>query len=208
MIHCNARWAVLTYLVLLAAVACAQNFSADFVSTRASGVGGSGKIFVSNDKVRYESDHTMATGGKPIMIMDFSQHATNMLMPDRRMYVSFPQGRGMTVPFWHLMDVNNACAEWQAYAAQMKTDSKVKSCHKAGTETLNGRSAVKYVITSEDGKIGTVWIDPNLKTMLKHASSNGTVELKNIKEGPQPASLFEIPKGYQQMAGMPGPSAR
>lgn len=208
MTHYNVRGIVLTFFLFFTASANAQNFSADFVSTRSSGVGGSGKIFVSNDKVRYESDHAMSTGSKPIMIMDFSQHATNMLMPDRHMYVSFPQGRGLAVPFWRLIDVNNACAEWQAYAAQMKTDSKVKSCQKAGTETLNGRSAVKYVITSEDGKVSTVWIDPDLKTMLKHASSTGMVELKNIKEGAQPASLFEIPKGYQQMTGMPTPSAR
>jgi hypothetical protein len=132
-----------------------------------------------------------------------------MLLPARHMYVTYPQGVGLNVPVWRLSDPANACTEWEAYAKQMKTESKVKSCRKSGNETLDGRSALKYEITSTDDAVSHVWVDPKLHTMLKHQSPTGDVELRNIKEGSQPAALFEIPAGYQKMTapGMSSPSS-
>jgi len=197
----------LLLFTLLATSLFAQEFSADFVSTRTKGVGTSGKVYISNGKMRYESARPSASGSQAVMIMDFAQHTTSMLMPDRHMFISYPQGRGMTIPIWRQTDVNNACAEWEVFAAQMKTESKLKSCQKTGSDTVDGRAAVKYVITSAEGKVSTVWVDPKLHTMLKHESPDGTVELKNIHEGAQPADLFEIPSGYKKLdMGSMGPS--
>ena len=204
---CARNLRPLAFVVLLAGSVFAQEFSADMVNARTDGFSSGGKLYVSNQRVRFESDRESAGGGKPIMIMDFAQHTNTMLMPAHHMYVSYPQGRGMTIPIWRLTDVNNACAEWEAFAAQLRTESKVKSCQRTGNDTLNGRSAVKYVITSTDGKVSTVWIDPKLRTLLKREAPDGTIELKNIREGAQSASLFEVPPGYQKMEmpmGMPG----
>jgi hypothetical protein len=204
-LRAHVLWAAL--FVFLSIPLFAQEFSADFVSTRTGGVGNAGKLYVSNDKVRFESDRQAATGGKPVMILDLTQHVTTMLLPARKMYVTYPQGVGLNVPVWRLNDANNACAEWESFAKQMKTETKMKSCQKSGTETEEGRSAVKYDITSTDGTVSHVWVDPKLHTMLKHESAQGTVQLKNIKEASQPATLFAIPDGYQKMSapGMPSP---
>jgi hypothetical protein len=43
------------------------------------------------------------------------------------------------------------------------------------------------------------WIDPRLKWPVRLIMADGTVvDLKNIREQPQPASLFEIPPGYRK----------
>jgi hypothetical protein len=208
-IHLRTHLFSLALFALLANSMFAQDFSADFVSTRTGGVENGGKLYVSNDKVRFESSRQAAQGGKPVIILDLSKHLTTMLLPSRHMFVTYPQGLGVSVPVWRLSDPANACAEWEAYAKQMKMESKVKSCRKSGNETLDGRSAVKYEITSTDEAVSHVWVDPKLHTMLKHQSPSGDVELKNIKQGSQPAALFEIPAGYQKMAGpgMPSPKS-
>jgi hypothetical protein len=209
-LRAHTRWAAL--FVFVSAPLFGQSFSADFISTRTGGVGNAGKLYVSNDKVRFESDRQAASGGRPVMILDLAQHLTTMLLPARKMYVTYPQGVGLNVPVWRLNDANNACAEWETYTKQMKTESKMKSCKKSGNESLDGRNAVKYEIASTDGALSHVWVDPKLHTMLKHESPQGKVELKNIKEGSQPATLFTIPDGYQKMSapGMaaPKPSAK
>jgi hypothetical protein len=98
--------------------------------------------------------------------------------------------------------VENACSDWLQLP-----QNKGGSCHKAGTETVNGRSCVKYEGTNANGETGTVWLDPKLRFPVKWQGKNSeTWELRNIEEGSQPASLFEIPAGYTKfdMGGMGG----
>ena len=46
---------------------------------------------------------------------------------------------------------------------------------------------------------GHVWLDAQWHFILKEALGMGmTGELQNIKEGPQPASLFEVPADYHK----------
>jgi hypothetical protein len=48
-------------------------------------------------------------------------------------------------------------------------------------------------------KANTQWIDPVLEFLVRSQTDNGIViDLKNIREGPQPASLFEIPASYSK----------
>lgn len=44
-----------------------------------------------------------------------------------------------------------------------------------------------------------VWLDAQWHFVVKQESAGITGELENIKEGPQPANLFEIPPGYQKL---------
>ena len=72
---------------------------------------------------------------------------------------------------------------------------------------MNGRAATKWQMTEKDGKTSTGWMDDALTVMLRHESDQGTVELQNLQEGPQPDSLFVVPADFQVMkqpAGMPG----
>jgi hypothetical protein len=63
---------------------------------------------------------------------------------------------------------------------------------------VNGRSAIKYAGSSKNGS-GYAWIDPKLRFVLKwEDNKGGTVELRNIKEGPQDPSLFQIPSDYHK----------
>ena len=64
---------------------------------------------------------------------------------------------------------------------------------------MNGRSTVKYTGTSNTGDTGTAWVDRKLRFVIKWEGEKGAAELQNIQEGPQAASLFEIPSDYEKM---------
>jgi hypothetical protein len=44
-----------------------------------------------------------------------------------------------------------------------------------------------------------VWLDPKLRFPVKWQGKSSAGELRNIQEGTQSASLFEIPAGYTKM---------
>lgn len=78
-----------------------------------------------------------------------------------------------------------------------------------GPDSVDGVAATKYKVTS-DGKVSYFWIDTTTKNPLQMAAEDGsyTVRWKNYKPGPQDASLFEPPAGYQVMnvpSGMGAP---
>ncbi|WP_295450060.1 hypothetical protein [uncultured Thiodictyon sp.] len=70
-----------------------------------------------------------------------------------------------------------------------------------GTETLNGRTAEKWEMTTgvpnQPPTSSMQWYDPELKLAVKEELRGGAVsELKNIHVGPQPDDLFKVPDGY------------
>jgi hypothetical protein len=185
----------LLFFLLLCSAAFSQEFSADLVNSKTGSPRNIGKLYVGTDKVRFEGQDAEAHGG--VALINFTTHVTDVLIPERQMYVEMMQGqarRQQPFAFFRPTDPDNACAEW------LKTVAKPGStCHRVGPDLLNGRPAIKYEGTSSDGKSGTVWVDPKLRFALKWQDENGVVELQNIKEGSQPDSLFEIPAGYQKM---------
>ena len=96
--------------------------------------------------------------------------------------------------FFKSGDVENACSDW------LKLErNKGGTCHKVGSETVNGRNTVKYEGTNASGETSSVWLDSKLRFPVKWQGKNNGGEMRNIQEGPQPASLFEIPAGYTKM---------
>jgi hypothetical protein len=93
-------------------------------------------------------------------------------------------------------DVNDACPQWKKTAEQAGTFKNWGSCTKVGSDSLNGRSTVKYEGVSAKGEKSFVWVDTKLHCVVKMDGTDGGMELRNIQEGSQPASLFEIPAGY------------
>lgn len=82
-----------------------------------------------------------------------------------------------------------------------RTVSTVTTCEKLGMETLNGRESQKMVIKDTIGATETtwlMWVDLTLDYPLKVQSNGTIVELKNIKLGPQPDSVFEIPADFKR----------
>jgi hypothetical protein len=183
-------------LMLAASFALAQmEFSAEIVDLQKPGT--PSKIYFAKDKMRIESPSSARTGGA--VIVNYATQMSMVLMPQRQMYMEMPmqaqsQRMGSTAAFFHTGDVENACGDWQKIENQQGA-----SCHKVGSETVNGRSTVKYETTNASGDVGHFWLDPKLRFPVKWDGKNSGGELRNIQEGTQPASLFEAPAGFTKM---------
>ena len=181
------------FACLIAVPAAAQQFSADLVATGHEDT--PGKIYVSNGKVRMER----SVGGPGTMLVDSGANTAFVLMPQQKMYLDVSSRGGLTQVF-RPVDPNNPCPQWKEIAKQAHKDEADWSCKRIGGETVNGRSAVKYQASSSQGQTAYVWVDTGLKFIVKTEDAKGQgTELRHIEEGPQPASLFEIPAGYQKM---------
>ncbi len=182
-----------------------EEFSADMVQTKGNNNPGSvGKVYVGKDKMRFESQRK--GGGSAVVLINYATQTTDVLMPERKMYMETTAGQvpGMqrNYTFFRTLDVDNACADWLKMVHKPNA-----TCHKVGNDTVNGRSTVKYEGTSASGEVGNVWLDKSLRFPIKWEEKDRGGEMQNIKEGKQPASLFEVPSDYQKFQmpmGMPG----
>ena len=82
-----------------------------------------------------------------------------------------------------------------------------------GEETLSGRKVEKWEMTMAQGNQAPQrsyrWFDPQLNMAVREEFPGGYArEMRNIKIGPQDASLFQVPAGYKKMSpqqfGQPG----
>ncbi len=82
--------------------------------------------------------------------------------------------------------------------------------HPAGQETVNGIATTKYAIDEtmpEGHATGTLWLSRDgipMKLAGSFTRQSGKVstlrwELSHVKIGPQPAALFEAPKGFSKL---------
>jgi hypothetical protein len=182
-------------LVLIATSAQAQEFSADIVSLNAADevVGPPGGINVSGRKARIESPDLPGF----YMIVDSSVPAAYVVRPSARVYMNAMQSSRLTrllVP----LDNVDPCPQWETMAevAGMPDQRGQWHCVAEGEDTVDARRALKFSATSPRGH-STAWVDPVLKFPIKIAIEDGTVvALRDIREGPQPADNFTIPRGY------------
>jgi hypothetical protein len=145
--------------LLAASFALAQTeFSGEVLDTQ-KGNKTPTKVFFGKDKMRFDSPASDAHGGA--VIMDFTSQTFLGVMPQQHMYMEMPaqamDKRGM-YSFFRTGDVENACADW----LQMEKN-KGGSCHKVGSDSVNGRNTIKYEGTNASGEASTVWIDPKLR---------------------------------------------
>jgi hypothetical protein len=172
-------------------------FSAEIVDTQKPDTPTQAKVYFARDKMRIESQEHNSRG-QGVFIMNFATQTSDVLMTQQHMYMEMPtqtmNQRGL-YSFFRTGDVEDACSDW------LKMDrNKGGTCRKVGNETVNGRSAVKYEGTNSSGEASSVWLDPKLRFPVKWQGKNsGGGELRNIQEGTQSASLFEIPAGYTKM---------
>jgi hypothetical protein len=197
------------FSLLTTAVFAQQDFSADVVSNSEKASSMPGKIYASKDKMRFEGQEQNGRTGT--LIINFAAQTSEILIPERKMYIESAMGRGpgaqRSFNFFRAADAENACDEWQKMATKPGG-----TCHKMGSEVVGARSTVKYQGTSADGDITYVWIDPKLRFPVKWQGKNSGGELRNIQEGTQPASLFAVPADYQKLdmgsMGRPGTPPR
>ena len=177
----------------------AQEFSADVVNQRQDNAAGLKKVYAAKDKIRFEVEGKNAAMGPSAVIMDEAQNKFTVLMAERHMYMDAPQMmvRPLVNRFWRVQDVNDACPQWKKTAEEAGTYKNWGSCTKIGSDTVNGRSTVEYEGVSNKGEKSHIWVDTKLHCVIKtDGGTGGGIELRNIQEGSQPASLFEIPSGY------------
>jgi hypothetical protein len=180
-------------LLFTASLALAQTeFSAEIVDNHKTDASHA-RIYFGKDKLRIEPAQKDARGGGAV-IMNLSSHTFTVLMDQQHMYMEMPSQmmeQRNTYDFFRIGDAENACAEWLA-----QDRNKGGSCHKVGSDTVNGRNTVKYEGTDAKGEAGAVWIDPKLRFPVKWQGKKGSGELRDIQEASQPASMFEVPAGY------------
>ncbi len=182
---------VVTVLLFAAPLALAQMpnpFSADMKMTGGRQGLMTGKMYFGATSFRMEMN---AGGHESIMITTYATKVMYMIMPAQKMYMEFhgdqmPGGRQQQS--WKAYDASNPCAS--------ETGA---TCKKVGTEAVNERVCDKWEITDAKSNTRTVWIDQRSHIPIKTVRKDATWELLNIKEGPQAASLFEVPAGYQKM---------
>jgi hypothetical protein len=197
MLRWTTRASCFCALMLAASFAVAQaEFSAEIIDLQKSGTPTQAKIYFAKDKMRIESQTASAHGSA--VIINYATQTGDVLMAQQHMYMEMPmqaqsQRMGYASAFFQAGDVENACGDWQ------KMGHEGSNCHKVGSETVNGRSTVKYETTNANGDISHFWLDPKLRFPVKWEGKSNSGELRNIQEGAQPASLFEIPAGFTKM---------
>lgn len=191
-------YCVLVLMLVSSFVVAQTEFSADVVDLEKSGTPTQAKLYFAKDKIRIEPQNS-GNRGAGAVIMNFDKQTSIVLMAQQHMYMEMPaqsqaQRQSYAAAFFRTGDVENACGDWQKM-----TTNQGRSCHKVGSDSVNGRSTVKYEATDAKGEVGHFWLDPKLRFPVKWDGKNNGGELRNIQEGTQPASLFEIPAGYTKM---------
>jgi hypothetical protein len=203
------RLSLFVALLLAGVSALAQaEFSAEMYDLQ-KGEASQAKMYFGKDKIRFEATKKDPRGGGSVII-NMSTQTTTVLMDAQHMYMEMPQQmagqrNSYTGNFFRTGDVDAACSDWLQQARD-----KGSTCKRIGSDTVNGRSCVKYEATNQNGETTNFWIDPKLRFPVKAQGKNVSWELRNIQEGSQPASLFEVPAGYSKfdmgnMGGMMGP---
>jgi hypothetical protein len=164
-----------------------KQYSADVAVTTQDGKTMTMKTYRDDQKIRSE----MTQGGMQLVsILRLDQQKMYSVMTAQKMVMVMP------------LD--------PAKARQMMTpgsggDAKVEL---VGPEAAEGVAATKYKMTTSDGKVFFIWVDPATSVPVKIAADDGsfTEVFKNFQAGPQDASLFEPPAGYQVMNMPAAPS--
>jgi hypothetical protein len=174
----------------------AQEFSADLISMGGNGPSkaGLGKIHVENNKVRIESPDVP----DGFFLVDSGARSAYFVKAPQKVFMDSMQTSLLTqilVP----VDPDNPCQQWQMMAVVAGAADRGGQwlCERMGGDTLDGHRVTVFRATTPRNRPSSVWIDPQLKFVLKIQTDDGTtVELRNIQKGPQAARLFELPSTY------------
>lgn len=141
---------------------------------------------------------TEMKGQRSSMIVRADRDVVWIVAPAQRMYMEMS-----------LMD-----PQARARIADVPRNDTITEYELIGSEAVNGVPAGKYRVSARDANGGQVqgyfWISEQHRIPLKMDLSDGrkraVMELKDLRVGAQPDSLFEPPAGYQRMAfgGVPG----
>jgi hypothetical protein len=164
-----------------------KQFKADQVITTKNGMTINCKVYVDTGKIRTESD---AHGMTVVAIILIAEKKMYTVMDQEKMVMEIP--------------LNDAKAR-EMQAATGGGDAKFEIM---GPDAVDGVTYTKEKMTvGNDPKVYYWWIDRGANVPVKMASAERSfsVVFRNYQTGPQDASLFQPPAGYQVMkmpAGM------
>ncbi len=202
----------LTLVTLTTRPAGAQQFSADVISTPATG-STTTRVYVGKTQMRLQT----FSGGQPKdgMIWDAGRKSVTIVMDENHSYIGgnstllnaamSSSGAPVLVRIFRPTSGSDPCVDWNAAVLPYADSTKPRphfSCHSVGEDAVNGRTATKWFVVSTQGAktdSGYAWIDSRLRVVSKSQDRNGSVELKNIQEGAQPDTEFQVPAGYRQV---------
>jgi hypothetical protein len=182
----------------------AQQFSAVMVDSHGSEVART-PFNVGDGKVRWETTRGDSVTGS--VILDFRRR-TLVALDDQTQQYYTPSGDDPVAELADLFfimrpsDVRDPCKGWNAAATADKAEPPHFACQSLGADTVNGRPADKWQLTyKRSGKTGYAWIDPELHYLVKmqDPAAQTTMQVRNVKEGPQALSLFTVPASYTKM---------
>jgi hypothetical protein len=174
----------------------AQQFSADILRTSSDQVANSasGKVYVSNAKVRIETSDFPGD----FFLIDGEKGSAYLVKPSSGIFMEARQSSPLTRL---LVGVGpgNPCGQWQSMAkiAGMPEQGDPWQCERIGQEQIGDRATIGYRAHAP-GRDLVGWIDADLKFPLKIQEGKTVALLANVRENSQPASLFEIPSNFRK----------
>jgi hypothetical protein len=170
------------------------------------------RVYLGGGKMRMESTDPDSRGA---LVLDPATHTVLLISDKDRMYIdagmlapAVASGFAPIMHFFRPVAGGDPCAEWNTTVDQFSALIQQHrsgpppqfTCRSLGSETVDGRPAQKWSVSSNiDARTSTVWIDQRLRVISKSSDDNGQMEMKNIHEGPQPATLFAPPSGYRKL---------
>lgn len=172
------------------------------------------RIYLGGGRVRLQSLDTSSIGA---IVVD-PAHGTTLIVNDpAKAYIDAGMFTPLvTIAFAPIMRVlrpagaGDPCSQWNSavnpFGAFAKADKDHPApqwtCTSEGSESVNGRAAHKWGVTSNDPKDGpmTIWVDDRLHVLSRSTDKDGGMEMRNISEGPQPDSLFTPPANYKKLS--------
>jgi len=174
---------VLLVLFVFTGMVLALDYSADIVN-KVKGRTYNSKIYFSKEKIRNEMTQA---GHSMISIIRLDKKVMYSIMPEQKMYMQMA------------MQPEKTLGMTDKVPGQV--DRK-----KVGRENVNGVGCDKYLATYVNKATGVkdsvyLWLSAD-NIPMRTADLKGTylMEIKNLKKGPQPNSLFEVPAGYRKQA--------
>lgn len=189
--------AIAGFMLCNAAVARAEQFSADLVLTAPEGgdVVLAAKVRVLDDKVRLETPELI----DGFFLIDGAKPTAYFVRPGARIFMEARQTSRLTRMFVPV-DPENPCLQWQAMANLAGIPGQGDwRCERTGEESIGARSVIGYRVVLASGKEFRGWIDPVRKFPLRVKTEDGaTITAENIRDESQAAQLFEMPAGLRK----------
>jgi hypothetical protein len=184
-----------------------KQFSAEFVDSGRDAQFTRAKIYIGDRKFRIEPEGREPNSpmSPSAIVMDGSGQNSFAVIDSQKIVVqnllNGPAGSAFLPEAMASIDLNDPCTSinrWHEEHHHQSRDTQLTNCKNLGTEHVNGRTATKWQATNAKGQTGYFWLDPELHFMIKaDTADGGHFDLRNIKEGSQPTSLFEPPAGYR-----------